>query len=224
MQAWLRRAGPAASEPAILEVLDVATLLGGLLAGSQPGVAPVELESEAAPNLAAVARAGLDAASVERIAAVLRAAGPLAPALQHGDLWPPNVIRSRDAWLLLDFELFGRLAAPMVDAMQLVRASGEILWPTADGTSWIAGLAMDADRPRFTRRLLDAARERIGLGRGAALGCSAFALLEITGRFLLAGRAEADWRPALRALQDFSALLAGGGPARAEAALFGGAA
>ncbi len=224
MQAWLRRAGPAASEPAVLEVLDVAALLGGLLTGSQPAPGPLELEREAAPHLAAVARAGVVAASVERIAAALRGAGPLAAALQHGDLWPPNVIRSRDAWLLLDFELFGRLAVPMVDAMQLVRASGEVLWPAADGVSWIAALATDAERARFTRRLLDAARERLGLGHGAALGCSAFALLEITGRFLLAGRAEADWSPALRALGDFSAMLAGGGPARAEAALFGGAA
>jgi hypothetical protein len=224
MQAWLRRAGPGVAEPAILEVLDVAGLLGRLLADLQPGPPSVALETAASPHLAAVSGAGLDSPSVERIVAVLRAAGLLPALLQHGDLWPPNVIRSRDAWLLLDFELFGRLAVPMVDAMQLVRASGDVLWPAADGASWIAALATDADRARFTRRLLDAARERLGLGGVAALGCSAFALLEITGRFLLAGRAEADWRPALRALQDFSALLAAGGPARAEAALFGGAA
>ena len=207
----LRRIGPGPAEPAVLEILDVASLLGRLLGESQPGPAPVELAAEASPHLAAVAGAGLGAAAAERIAAVLAAAGPVAPAPQHGDLWPPNVIRTRESWVLLDFELFGQLRVPMVDAVQLVRASGDVLWPAsvagARGASWLADTGSGSDRAAFTRRLLGEARRRLGLPAPAALGCIAYALLEITSRFLLAGRAEADWRPALGALADFASAL-----------------
>ena len=226
LTAHLRRIGPGASEPALLEILDVASLLGRLLAESQPGLPPVDLASEAAPHLASVAGAGLDAVAMERIASALTAAGSVGPAPQHGDLWPPNVIRTREAWVLLDFELFGRLAVPMVDAVQLTRASGDVLWPrpaagAAGGASWIAELATRSDRAGFTRRVLEEARRRLALPVPAALGCTAFALLEITSRFLLAGRAEADWKPALGALGDFASAL---GRGQGAAALFGEAA
>ena len=226
LAAHLGRIGAGAAGPALLEVLDVASLLGTLLAESQHGLPPIDLGSEAAPHLAAVAGAGLDPGAMERIAAVLAAAGPVEPAPQHGDLWPPNVIRTRDSWVLLDFELFGHLAVPMVDAVQLVRASGDVLWPVpaaagARGASWIADLASGSDRAAFTRRLLEEARRRLALPAAAAFGCTAYALLEITSRFLLAGRAEADWGPALGALADFASALGSG---RGAAALFGEAA
>lgn len=224
LEAHLRRIGAGAAEAAVLEILDVAALLGRALAEAQPGPAAVDVEAEAAPYLAAVAEAGLDRAGIERVASALLGTGPVAASPQHGDLWPPNVLRNGASWVLLDFEFFGQLTVPMVDAVQLIRATGDVLWRASRDATWIAELRADSDRARFTRRLLDAARVRLGLSPAAALGCSAFALLEITGRFLLAGRSEADWKPALLALRDFSALLGEDAGAMAQAVLFDGAA
>ncbi len=223
LQPYLRHASPERAEAAVLEILDVASLLGGLVSESTPAIpAGLDLRREAGPHLAAVARAGLDPESAGRISAVLADTGPVRPAPQHGDLWAPNVLRAPDAWVLLDFEFFGQLCVPMVDALQLVRTSGDVLWPIGASATWIGELERDSPRSRFTRRLLDASRDRLGLDDAAALGCVAFALLEITGRFLLAGRSAVDWEPSLLALRDFAALLDTG--PEVPAALFGRAA
>ena len=221
LEAHLRRVGAAGAKTAVLEILDVAALLGRTI-GDGTQAPPVELAQAAAPHLAAVAAAGLDPGDVSRIAAALDAAGPVPAMPQHGDLWPPNVLRVRETWVLLDFELFGQLRVPMVDAAQLVRSSGDVLWPRRGAGTWIGDLGRNTERGRFSQRLLGAARIRLGLAEPAAVGCLAFALLEITGRFLLARRTEADWKPALHALRDLSACL-GDGPG-AAATLFGRAA
>jgi hypothetical protein len=221
LEAYLRRVGAAGAEAAVLEILDVASLLGRSIGDGTPAP-PVGLTQAAAPHLAAVAAAGLAPGDVSRIAAALDSAGPVPAMPQHGDLWPPNVLRVRETWVLLDFELFGQLQVPLVDAAQLVRSSGDVLWPRQGKQTWIGELGRGTGRGRFSQRLLGTERTRLGLPDPAAVGCLAFALLEITGRFLLARRAEADWKPALHALRDFSECL-GDGPG-AAAALFGPAA
>jgi hypothetical protein len=218
LQAYLRRVGAAGAETAVLEILDVASLLGRLIGDATPAPS-LDLAREAAPHLAAAAAAGLDPGDVARLSAALGSAGPVPAMPQHGDLWPPNVVRTRQTWVLLDFEFFGQLQVPMVDAAQLVRSAGDVLWPYRGEGTWIGELGRDTDRARFSRRLLGAARLRAGLAEPAAVGCLAFALLEITGRFLLARRAEADWAPALHALRDFAACVARG--AGASTILFG---
>jgi Ser/Thr protein kinase RdoA (MazF antagonist) len=61
-----------------------------------------------------------DQAAVVREAIV--EAGRVRRDLQHGDLWPRNILSHEGHWWLLDFDTFGRTQAPLYDAFHLVRS------------------------------------------------------------------------------------------------------
>lgn len=211
----VRRASPDRLARDIGEILIIAERVGAVADRDARGD-EIVLPDASRPLLEEVRRAGLESERARALATMLATAGSVPAASQHGDLWPPNVLRHGATWVLLDFEHFGRLRVPLVDAVQLVRSTGALRWPGSG--SWIRGLARTGPDAAFSRALLDAARQRHELDRPAALGCVAFALLEIVARFTSVDRPEADWVPALNELRSLADLVAA---SRAADLLFG---
>src|SRR3989442_6506944 len=52
----------------------------------------------------------------------MRRAGPLGRRLQHGDLFPGNIIRWAGSWWLVDLARYGWCQVPMFDAYHFVRS------------------------------------------------------------------------------------------------------
>lgn|GEM_PF-2264512 len=203
---YLMRVSAAALTTALVEILETAAQLG-VIADGDTVSPPLDLMAEGAAPLQAAIKAGLEPVRAERLASALRAAGAVPSLCQHGDLWSANVLRSSDGWLLIDFEQFGKLRVPMVDALQLSRATAELRFPS-HGEPWVGRFAEESAHATFCRGVLGWARRQAGLSDRQALGAVAFGLLEISARFYLAGRSEPAWLPALdsaRACADFLA-------------------
>ena len=75
----------------------------------------VELSKIAAPYLTHLRSAGMSSKWVRALEATVDVANPARPRIQHGDLWPSNIIRGRRGWCLLDFEMFGAIQVPLCD-------------------------------------------------------------------------------------------------------------
>jgi hypothetical protein len=157
---------------------------------------PVDLAREAewafqvlSPSLVAPTRAAA-------LRDAITAAGRVRRVLQHGDLWPMNITRYDGHWWLLDFEIFGRIQAPMYDAFHLIRSCWSLrqgrlqrivqrarrIFAGANGTpNWIESLR-SSRAPEPYRRTLAWARDRNGLTNTEAIGALAFYLIDITAR------------------------------------------
>lgn len=96
-----------------------AALLPDLLS-PQPMIDPM---AEATDHLTTLRREGIEPGLIDPITVALTGAPQLPRRLQHGDLWPGNIIRWDDDWWLLDFEVFGRVQVPLYDVFHLLRAS-----------------------------------------------------------------------------------------------------
>lgn len=202
---YIRSVPPDAASGVIIEVLQAAARLGEIADGDG-GALSVDLMEEGAALLDACARAGLEAPRADRLAAVLRAAGTVRSACQHGDLWCANVLRVGERWVLIDLEHFGKHHVPLVDALQITRSAAELRWLPGP-ESWIARLAGQSEQAAFCRAVLDWARRSAGLGDSEALGAVAFGLLEITARFYTADRRQDMWLPGLESVRAYADLL-----------------
>ncbi len=97
---------------------------------------------ELARQLTSLAAAGVDRSTVEPIANALQQAPRLPRHLQHGDLWPGNVVGWNGSWWLLDFEAYGKVQFPLFDVYQLLRSSpivGHAVPATQAGVAGPAG-------------------------------------------------------------------------------------
>jgi hypothetical protein len=135
-----------------------------------------------------------DQAAVVRDA--IAEAGIVHRVLQHGDLWPRNILRHDGHWWLLDFDTFGRTQAPMYDAFHLVRSCWALrqgrlqrvsrltqspVWFPSRLPSWIDCLRSSAMK-QVERHTLAWARARQGLTRTEAVGALAFYLIDMAAR------------------------------------------
>jgi hypothetical protein len=126
----------------------------------------------------------------------ITAAGTVRRVLQHGDLWPRNILRHDDHWWLVDFDTFGRTQVPMYDAFHLVRSSWALRqgrlqrmtrwtqspkWFPRRAPSWIERLRSPTTTD-VDRRTLAWACVRHGLTRVEAVGTLAFYLIDVTAR------------------------------------------
>jgi phosphotransferase family enzyme len=94
-------------------------LFPDLLAGG-PIVAPLE---EAMPHFNRLREAGIEPNYLTVLEDALGAVPPLPRVLQHGDLWPANVIRYEGSWWLIDFAEFGHVQVPLYDAFHLLESN-----------------------------------------------------------------------------------------------------
>jgi len=217
---WMRRTTLGATLREILEQMETIAQYADA----------IDLEEDSHVDLAANAAWAFDAIPSSLLAAekaaVLRAtvaaAGRLRRVPQHGDLWPMNVLRYDGRWLLLDFEIFGRIQVPLYDAFHLVRSCWAMRqgWlqrtvhrmrnPAASrwAPNWIACLRSSSSDPY--RHTLAWARARHGLTNTEAVGALAFYLIDVAARMYLRRLPMEYVEPYLRDLGVLAECLAAG--------------
>lgn len=166
-----------------------------------------------------LAAAGIDTSCLHRWRTLLDPLLVTAPCvLQHGDLWPANVLKAEGRWWLIDFTECGMVWMPGYDLFLLLVNS-----PTGFSTAWIAptpGVALDSwDAARqqvmaqFVRRHMLSAHQlgllllyflvrltahRLRPGVPAELSSHWLAEIRRVDAFLEAGQAPAHLTPLLR--------------------------
>ena len=150
------------------------------------------------------------------LAEALRAAGTAPTFPQHGDLWPGNVIRERETWRLLDFDLFGRVDAPLFDACHLTFTSTDYLLSGGHGLDipWVLRLQGHDDLGRGGREILRQNAVAQGLSADQALGGLLYYLVEATARLLRKGAQSDVWGAPLAEAAAMADGLRGGGDPR----------
>jgi len=177
-------------------------LLPDLLGGEDHVSAEVELE----PHLTALARAGVGRQVLDPIELALQRAPLLPRRVQHGDLWPGNIIRWNDDWWLLDFEAYAQVQLPLYDVFHLLRSNPggvrRLLATGRDGSAsgWFAAVL----------ELLKQFADDLDLDP-AQVGCAYLGyLVEFTSRMHGRGVPDTFRRPYLDDLERVAEALSGG--------------
>ena len=179
------------------------TLLPTLLRGAEQ----VSLFEEAVPSLRRLQTAGWDDGVVEKLGSALREVEPLPRRMQHGDLWPANVIAGSGVWWLIDFAEFGQVQVPMYDVFHMIgHCPG-----SGDGVRFILGAGTRQDE--WTAAAQAVVRhwgERFGLSPRKVGAALLFYLIHVSAYRLRAGVAAEYSTPFLRDLRTAAdAILSG---------------
>jgi hypothetical protein len=189
---WMRRATLRATLCEILEEMETISRHAAVIDSEEDP--HVDLAATAAWAFDAIPSSLLAPEKASVLRATVAAAGRVGRAPQHGDLWPMNVLRYDGRWLLLDFEIFGRIQVPLYDAFHLVRSC----WAMRQGwlerlvhrlpsrttaPNWIASLRSSSVDPY--RQTLVWARARCRLTHLEAVGALAFYLIDVAARMYL---------------------------------------
>jgi len=169
-----------------------AALLPDFLAGTDP----VVLHEVAAPSLAELGSAGLGEDQLRALEAAIRRAGTLPRLLQHGDLWPPNILWHQGSWRLLDFESFGRVQVPLYDVHHFVRTCASLRGICSETTGgWLDRLASRDREAAVCRETIRREACELGLDAAQALGVLLYYLVDMAAHFRLRGVPRAFWEP-----------------------------
>ena len=181
--------GPAAMARAVKDVLTLADKVSRAAVARAPAelVAsePATVAYRGAPALEYLAGGLLSSAQTAALGRAMEEAGE-GPALpQHGDLWPGNVLRRRDGWTLLDFELFGLVDVPLYDVLHFLRTSWDLRAGCADrpdAATWLESFAGDSADTALARTILRAKRDAMGLTGVQVRGMVAYYVTDIAYR------------------------------------------
>jgi len=206
------------------QILDVArtvsTRAGSLLPGLLSAPAPATLRAAATDALTELGAAGLAEDALQVLDRALARAGSVPPLLQHGDLWPANVLGHHETWWLLDFETFGIVQVPLYDVYHFVRNCWTLREPdAAASTAWVTRLASDAPDAELCRRTILYQARQLGLGPTEAAGVLAYYVVDVTAQFMRRGARRTIWEPLMREVRAAADLLRGG--AALHDAMFG---
>lgn len=139
---------------------------------------PASLAGRAEAHLAALRRARpSDDAAIDVLEAALAAGGDPGHEVQHGDLWPQNIVRSDESWWLLDFEAYGTVTVPLFDTFQLVWSTAGLLERSAATGERSAAVLPDDARELVRRRI-----ERKGLEARSLNGVFAYFVVRTLAR------------------------------------------
>jgi len=181
--------GPAAMARAVDGVLALADTVSRTAAAKAPAElvvgGPVVIASRAAPVLEYLAAGLLPPGQVTALGRAMEDVGAVPGLPQHGDLWPGNVLRRRDGWTLLDFELFGLVDVPLYDVLHFLRTSWDLRAGCADRTdaaTWLESFASDSADTALARTILRAKRDDMGLTGAQVRGMVAYYVADIAYR------------------------------------------
>lgn len=146
------------------------------------GVRHVNLLEAAKPALSSLATLGIEAVRLERLVGCLSSVPATEAILQHGDLWPGNLLYNDGHWTLLDFEAFGNVTAPLFDALHLLRTSMALREGGSTQVPWVRQLQSANIEVAACRRLLAAAVKRAHINPSLASACLVFYLATFTHR------------------------------------------
>ena len=196
---------------ALGDIIDAAAMVSRHAARVEPallqGPSDVDL-ARAAPWLGnALLDAGLGARAWRTLESALARAGRVPRALQHGDLWPRNVLSSQGRWHIIDYEQYGSVQVPLYDALHLVRTSWDARPKQRDhGGAWLDELTGNGGEGAVYRSTLRRAAACAGLTPGQAAGALVYYVADVLGRmqrrrplppyatpFLLEARRLAEW-------------------------------
>ncbi len=124
-----------------------------------------------------LANAGLPSTLLQRLRLLSEPSLALPAELQHGDLWPANVLRADDRWWLIDFAECGIVWSPLYDLLHLLSTA-----PPAAGALWYA-LPEGTNRDPWLierHRLLREASVARGLTEEQLAACLLFYLVHLT--------------------------------------------
>ena len=174
----------------------VSTRAAALLPDFLAGPGPVVLHEVAAPCLTELASAGLGEDQLRALDAAIRRAGTLPRLLQHGDLWPANILWHQGSWRLLDFESFGRVQVPLYDVHHFVRTCASLRGPRP-GTKggWLDCLVSRDREATLCRETIRHEAREFGLTAAQTLGVLLYYLVDMAAQFRLRGVPRSFWEP-----------------------------
>ena len=177
----------------VLRLGERVTAAAAEVRGDAPNAVPIDLAAASAPALASLSAAALRPKCCDALERILARGGALTSQAQHGDLWPGNLLQTRDSWWLLDYELLGEIRAPLYDAFHLVRTSCRLRG--ARPGSWIAFLLTDAPDATAARHILGRAIGRLRLSPDQIAAALAYYLIDFAARLHRRAGASDYWRP-----------------------------
>jgi hypothetical protein len=175
------------------------------------GPAALRLADEGRWALSVLVDQGLSPGRADTLGAALARAGEVPARLQHGDLWPPNVLVDGASWYVLDFEQFGRIRVPLYDLLHMLHMCSEVRRPAAASEQpWaerlVTGDPAEARPVALTWRV--AQRDR--LPPASAFGALVYYVVDMAARVRARGAWSADWREYLAQAARLADLVADG--------------
>ena len=205
-QAWLESMG---------QILGVARMVSARATTLLPDLvtAPAPLRVDAADALTRLGAVGVAEDVLGGLDQALACAGSVPRLLQHGDLWPANVLWHRGSWRLLDFEIFGIVQTALYDVCHFVRNCWILREPQAAATtSWVARLASAGRDAELCRHAILGEARQLGLGPTQAAGVLAYYVVDVTAQLIRRGSAQAAWAPLMREVLAAADVLRAGVP------------
>lgn len=127
--------------------------------------------------------AGLTASAWSTLFGALERGGRVPGALQHGDLWPRNVIAAAGRWQILDFEQYGSVQVPLYDALHLVRTAWDARTThRKPGRAWLDELVGGSAEGAAYRVVLRNAAEHAGVTPRQAAGALVYYVVDVLAR------------------------------------------
>jgi len=192
--AYLREVGrqsDAVWAQSMREILTAAHLLAECATALVPSLAgdpaPLNLEQLGSGPLTDLGTVGFTAPRAEALQLAMRRAGPLGRRLQHGDLFPGNIIRWAGSWWLVDLARYGWCQVPMFDAYHFVRSCCALRQDgrgarTVEG--WYQQLTGDGRVAATAQRTLAWVAGQAGLTAAQCIGALAYYSVDITARLI----------------------------------------
>lgn len=201
---------PASVEYVVSVVERMATRVGAALP-ALCGQSALRFAEEARWALDALAEQGLSGDRIAIITATLERGGSTAPQLQHGDLWPPNVLVDGSSWYVLDLELFGRVRTPLYDLLHMLHICSEVRHPESEtGKTWVERVIRGAPTEAGVLGVLRRAADRQGLAAPSALAALVYYVVDMTARVKARGAWTADWRQYVALVERLADLITEG--------------
>ena len=178
---------------------------------SLSGTDAIPVVDEAQWALAALQEDGLESERVEALRTCLARGGAVKPRLQHGDLWPPNVLVDGDSWYVIDLELFGRVRLPLYDLFHMLHICSQVRRPANRAGPLWAERVLRGDRSEAgARELVRRTAERQALPAPAAFALLVYYVVDAMARVRARGTWTADWRHYLAEAARLADLIIGG--------------
>ncbi len=122
----------------------------------------LDLVAEAAGLLEHLCKMGLPESDAQTMRYALDAGNGVSRQLQHGDLWPANVMKAGKKLWFLDFEMFGRVQVPMYDVFHFLRTCADG-WALSGQPAWMDEVQNNGVSSDLLRAQMRRIAEKLGL-------------------------------------------------------------